>query len=103
MVAKSPEGGILGWIHAADREALRSGRRCEILGLVVDQRYRGRGAGRFLVAEAEAWAMDRGFGEVLVRSNVLRRESHPFYERLGYARSKTQHVYRKPMGSRGAV
>jgi hypothetical protein len=26
---------------------------------------------------------------------VLRVESHPFYERLGYARSKTQHAYLK--------
>jgi hypothetical protein len=30
-----------------------------------------------------------------VRSNVVRAESHPFYERLGYVRSKTQHAYRK--------
>jgi hypothetical protein len=26
---------------------------------------------------------------------VARTESHPFYERLGYARAKTQHAYRK--------
>jgi hypothetical protein len=30
-----------------------------------------------------------------VRSNVVRAESHQFYERLGYARVKTQHAYRK--------
>jgi hypothetical protein len=30
-----------------------------------------------------------------VRSNVARAESHPFYERLGYVRTKTQHAYRK--------
>jgi predicted N-acetyltransferase YhbS len=33
-----------------------------------------------------------------VRSNVVRSGSHPFYERLGYARSKTQHAYRKALG-----
>jgi hypothetical protein len=33
-----------------------------------------------------------------VRSNVTRTESHPFYERLGYARVKTQHAYRKRLG-----
>ena len=30
-----------------------------------------------------------------VRSNVVRHESHPFYERVGYERTKTQHAYRK--------
>ena len=44
----------------------------------------------------------RGLPEVSVRSNVVREESHPFYERLGYTRAKTQHVYRKalPPGAR---
>jgi hypothetical protein len=29
---------------------------------------------------------------------VTREESHPFYERLGYTRVKTQHAYRKRLG-----
>ena len=37
----------------------------------------------------------RGLGVIAVRSNVARTESHPFYERLGYVRTKTQHAYRK--------
>jgi hypothetical protein len=28
---------------------------------------------------------------------VVRAESHPFYERLGYLRTKTQHAYRKTL------
>jgi predicted N-acetyltransferase YhbS len=28
---------------------------------------------------------------------VVRAESHPFYERLGFARVKTQHAYLKPV------
>ena len=31
---------------------------------------------------------------LVVRSNVARESSHPFYEALGYKREKTQHVYR---------
>jgi len=31
------------------------------------------------------------------RSNAVRAESHPFYQRLGYARTKTQHYYRKAL------
>ena len=72
--------------------------RGEIVGLVVDAAHRGRGVGRRLVAEVEAWAAARGLEVVTVRSNVARTESHPFYERLGYARTKTQHAYRKRLG-----
>jgi GNAT superfamily N-acetyltransferase len=51
--------------------------------------------GRGLVETVEAWGRARGLEEVLVRSNILREESHLFYVKLGYERSKTQHVYRK--------
>ena len=43
------------------------------------------------------WASERGLREIAVRSNVVRAESHPFYEGRGYARVKTQHVYLKPL------
>jgi GNAT superfamily N-acetyltransferase len=95
LVAVSANGAVVGWAHAAEQELLESGRRCEILGLVVDAGQRGRGMGRALVAEVEAWAAGREVDIVAVRSNVARTESHPFYERLGYVRAKTQHAYRK--------
>jgi GNAT superfamily N-acetyltransferase len=74
---------------------LESERRCEILGLVVDPLQRGTGVGRQLVAQVERWAAARGLHMMTVRSNVLRHESHPFYEHVGYERTKTQHAYRK--------
>jgi len=37
----------------------------------------------------------RGLESVAVRSNIVRTESHPFYERVGYQRVKTQHAYFK--------
>ena len=74
---------------------LEMGERVEIVGLVVDSVARRSGVGRALVAAAEHWARSRGIDEVFVRSNVVRPESHPFYERIGYLLSKTQHVYRK--------
>jgi len=77
---------------------LESEPACEILGLVVDQNYRCQGVGRSLVAAVEAWAGSRGVTTIKVRSNMVRAESHPFYERLGYARVKSQHVYRKLLG-----
>jgi GNAT superfamily N-acetyltransferase len=95
FVAETSPGLIAGWIHAAEQCLLETDPRCEILGLVVDASYRQLGVGRQLIAAAEAWARQRGLDEMSVRSNVLRAESHPFYERLGYTRVKTQHAYRK--------
>jgi GNAT superfamily N-acetyltransferase len=96
LVAELPGAGVVGWIHAAEQELLESGRRCEILGLVVGVAVRRAGAGRALVAAVDTWAAGRGLREITVRSNVARAESHPFYERLGFIRHKTQHVYRRP-------
>ena len=103
LVSEAASGEFVGWVHGADREALGVGRRCEILGLVVDRAARGGGLGRRLVAAVEDWGRGRGLDEVLVRSNTLRQESHPFYEKLGYERSKTQHVYRKQLPGGGAI
>jgi GNAT superfamily N-acetyltransferase len=90
---------IVGWVHAAEQDLLESGRRCEILGLVVDAGHRGQGTGRRLVEQVERWAAARGLELIVVRSNVTRAESHPFYQRLGYVRTKTQHAYRKQLAA----
>ena len=89
------DAGVVGWIHGAEHELLEVGRLCEILGLVVDASARRGGAGRALMAAIEQWAVSRRVPQMSVRSNIVRVESHPFYERLGYSRVKTQHSYRK--------
>ncbi|MEP6688103.1 MAG: GNAT family N-acetyltransferase [Gemmatimonadales bacterium] len=91
----------MGWLHGAEQELLESGRRCEILGLVVDEAHRSRGVGRRLVEQIEAWAAARGLERMTVRSSVARLDSHPFYEPLGYEWAKTQHAYRKRLGRPG--
>ena len=95
LVAELPESGVTGWIHAAEQDVLEAGRSCEILGLVVAGNQRRLGIGGRLVERVERWAVERGLRQICVRSNVVRPESHQFYERLGYARVKTQHAYRK--------
>lgn len=95
LVAELAPGLVVGWLHAAEQELLESGQRCEILGLVVEASRRRTGAGKKLVEAAERWARGRGLDQMTVRSNVARTESHPFYERLGYVRNKTQHAYGK--------
>jgi GNAT superfamily N-acetyltransferase len=90
-------GNVVGWIHGAEHESLVAGRMGEICGLVVAEGQRATGVGRRLVEAIEQWASGRGIEQVSVRSNVVRRESHPFYEKVGYARLKTQHSYRKSL------
>jgi len=95
VVAVLGRGGICGWLQAHCSEALESGFRVEIVGLIVADGMRRRGVGRSLVAQAETWAREISAETVVVRSNERRLESHAFYPSLGYLPSKTQVVYRK--------
>lgn len=95
IVATDDDRALLGFIAVERRLMLEAGERVEIVGLVVDERARRCGIARSLVEAAEDWARGIGVGELMVRSNVAREQSHPFYAGAGYTRSKTQHVYRK--------
>ncbi len=98
LVGADPGSGELaGWLHGAIRTLLISPVTCELEALVVRRSQRRRGAGRQLVASLESWALARGAATLTVRSNIVRTESHAFYPGLGYARIKTQHVYRKAL------
>jgi GNAT superfamily N-acetyltransferase len=96
VVAELADGRIGGWLQAHSCDALESGFRVEIVGLVVSGALRRRGVGRALVAQAEAWAAAIAAASVVVRSNAARAESHAFFPALGYLPAKHQVVYRKP-------
>ena len=102
-VAASGPGRLQGWAHVEHRSSIEGRDRAELMGLVVDSSARGHGTGRALVEAVERWAEERGLDVLVVRSNVARELSHPFYEALGYRREKTQHVYRKTVGSKDAA
>ena len=89
------EGRVVGWVHVLSALHLQSEPRAEIAGLVVSADVRGRGIGAALVARAEGWAREQGFGAVLVRSQIMREDAHRFYLREGYVRTKTSAVFSK--------
>jgi GNAT superfamily N-acetyltransferase len=89
---------IDGYVSAERRPALpHQEELLEITGLVVDAAARRSGVGRALVEAAEQWAARQGLRTIVVRSNVARPESHPFYEGIGYRRTSTSHTYRKEL------
>jgi len=94
-VAETGEGTVAGWIHVFVKQLLESEREAELGGLVVGREFRGQGVGRALVERAERWAKARRLKSVYVRSNVVRKEAHIFYPRLGYRIIKTQSAFRK--------
>ncbi|MGH8025383.1 MAG: GNAT family N-acetyltransferase [Pseudoxanthomonas sp.] len=88
---------LLGWIGIELRTTLETGRKAEIIGLVVDAQARRSGTGKALVDAAENWVRQNGLDALMVRSNTVRLESHPFYEGIGFVRRKSQHVYFKAL------
>jgi predicted N-acetyltransferase YhbS len=94
LVAEA-DGLVIGWIHAYRVHLIESDDHVEIGGLVVEETSRRRGAGRALLAAAEAWSRLSGCPAIRLRSQLFRADAHAFYERLGYEYVKTQKTFRK--------
>lgn len=95
VAVPADDSRVDGFIGVERRLVLVEDERVEITGLVVDSAARRFGIGRALMNAAEQWALQRGLHTVVVRSNIVRPESHPFYEGIGYQRTKTSHTYCK--------
>ena len=97
FVAEASEGLVVGWVHVHAHHFLAHDPHAEIGGLVVDENFRGAGAGRLLMQQAEQWARKQGYRDVVLRSNVIRERAHKFYESLDYTVTKTQQHFRKTL------
>jgi GNAT superfamily N-acetyltransferase len=84
---------VAGWVHAFASLRLESEIFVEIGGLVVDARHRKKGLGALLFEEVRNWAKGIHYSKLRVRSNVIRNESHRFYEGLGFTLIKEQKVF----------
>ena len=92
------DGAVVGWIHVAGSHHVETESFAAILALVVDEARRSGGIGAALVEAASEWGAQQGFRTLRVRSNVVRERTHAFYERLGFARIKSQVVFARPIG-----
>jgi GNAT superfamily N-acetyltransferase len=87
------KGWVIGWMQVTYVVRLESKPFCELVGLVVEERARGGGVGKLLVARAMEWARERGTETLRLRTNVNRKEAHKFYEKIGFTLTKEQRVY----------
>jgi len=88
---------LIGWVQVSVLHSLLLDDAAEIAGLVVDASWRGKGIGRALLQEAEAWALKRGCSIIYVRSNIIRHGAHAFYHHLGYQQVKTSLTFSKSL------
>ena len=83
FVAEAPGGLVVAWLYVHAHHVVERDPRAEVGGLVVGENFRGSGVGRLLMQQAEQWAREKGYSEVILRSNVIREHAHTFYKSLG--------------------
>jgi GNAT superfamily N-acetyltransferase len=88
-------GEAAGYIHGSDYECLYCDSLKNIMALAVDEKFRGHGIGRKLLAAAEAWAAMSGSAGVRLTSGFERTEAHEFYKHCGYLLRKEQKNFLK--------
>jgi N-acetylglutamate synthase-like GNAT family acetyltransferase len=94
-VAELSNGHVVGWVHVYVSQLVITDRQAEIGGLVVDEGCRHYGIGELLMQQAEHWARAKKCWAVYLRSNLVRKGAHIFYERIGYSNVKTLLAFRK--------
>ena len=87
------ENKIRGWIGVAEALQIESAPFCEIRGLIVDEKLRGRGIGKLLIEKVKQWSKETGNKTLRLRCNMTRKEAHLFYQHLGFREIKEQKVF----------
>jgi N-acetylglutamate synthase-like GNAT family acetyltransferase len=90
-------GTIIGWLEVFRHGSILNWNEAEVGALIVEEAARHAGIGGKLMDRAEEWAREHHCIAVCLRSNIVRLESHKFYERIGYKIIKTQRVFRKEL------
>jgi len=81
----------VGWIQLHQVISMETGVYVEIIGLVVDEEYRG--LGRLLLHSASDWSRSVDCYRLRVRCNIIRTESYKFYQNSGFILKKEQKVF----------
>lgn len=84
---------VIGWIGLAQAIQIESAPFCEIRGLIVDEKYRDQGIGKLLIEKAKQWSKENGNKTLRLRTNMKRKETHLFYQHIGFKETKEQKVF----------
>jgi len=87
------ENNIIGWIGVAEAFQIESAPFGEIRGLVVDEKHRGLGVGKMLIDKVIEWTKETGNKTLRLRTNMVRKEAHQFYQHVGFKEIKEQKVF----------
>jgi ribosomal protein S18 acetylase RimI-like enzyme len=99
IVAESG-GRVAGLIELRRVRLVTAWRQVEVIALVVDEEFRGRGIGSRLLAESERWAHDLRCGKVRVRSNTERERAQLLYQRSGFQAARNETLFEKQLDVR---
>ena len=84
LVVAEVDGEVVGLADVHVSPSLEHDRpAAKLAALVVDERHRGAGIGRALVAAMEAEARARGCAVLFLTTAERRADAHAFYERVG--------------------
>ncbi len=93
VFAAQLDGKIVGWLHCLVCLRVESPLFVEVAGLVVDENVRGQQIGKKLIETSKHWSRHQGIHLMRIRCNVVRTESHQFYQALGFISNKAQKVF----------
>jgi GNAT superfamily N-acetyltransferase len=106
MVLKHPDHQIYvaesndvlsGYIHLVCTMRMGSDPFVEIAALFVHDEFQNQGIGTALITGAEKWTQEKGYHLLRIRSNLVRKKAHNFFQRNGFENLKKQEVFRKQL------
>jgi GNAT superfamily N-acetyltransferase len=88
---------VVGWLHMELRWMLEVEHRATVSAIVVDEKVRGQGVGKKLMSFAEEWGRARGVSVLSLQSSTHRKQTHAFYESIGWAKTKEHYQFQKKL------
>jgi ribosomal protein S18 acetylase RimI-like enzyme len=88
-------GVVVGYLRLQTQSDYFSGEQHGyIANLAVAQSQEGRGVGRMLLDQAEAWTQEKGYDRLKLHVFVENRRAAQIYEKFGYEQDVIQYVKR---------
>ncbi len=88
---------ILGYAFITEVVFIGFGKYIELQQILVDEQHRKNGIGKQLLLECEKWAVEHGYGKIMLSSRVHLTNAHAFYQSMGYTVARQSYFYQKEL------